>query len=404
MSELWVEMYQPRKLREIIGQSKAVQDITSWAESWKRGKPSKRVALFYGPAGTGKSAAAAALAREFGLDLIEMNASDQRTLSEVKRIAGTAASTGTLLEGAGGKKLIVLDEADNIHGTADRGGYRAVEELIGETRNPLVLIANDKDAIPWQIKASCLMVGFDRLTEDAIIKELERISRAEKIKVEPLVLRVIAETVRGDLRSAVNDFQTLAAGKKQLTMNDVVLYKRDQEIKVEEFITRLLQCTSAQEARMLSWQLDMPPEDTIAWIEENVPLMVTNPADRAKVYDAISRADIFLSRAKRGQAFKLWGYASDLMSAGVSMSAGEQIKPSKASFPSHIRRYSRTRAERAVRDAVARKIGARCHTSTKVARKDILPYLGVVFKHDKQAAAAIASELELTDGEVASLK
>ncbi|MDI6643300.1 MAG: AAA family ATPase, partial [Candidatus Hodarchaeaceae archaeon] len=134
MSELWVEKYQPRKLRDIVGQSKAVQEITSWAESWKRGKPSKPAVLLYGAAGTGKTAAAAALAREFGWDLIEMNASDQRTLAEVKRVAGTAATTGTLFGGASGRRLIVLDEADNIHGTADRGGYRALKELLEETR------------------------------------------------------------------------------------------------------------------------------------------------------------------------------------------------------------------------------------------------------------------------------
>ncbi len=404
MSELWAEKYQPRKLRDIVGQSKAVQDIARWAESWVRGKPSKPAALFYGAAGTGKSVAATALVREFDWDLIEMNASDQRTLAEVKRVAGTAATTGTLFAGASGKKLIVLDEADNIHGTADRGGYRAVEELIGETRNPLVLIANDKDAIPWQIRASCLMVGFGRLTEDTIAKELELISRAEKIEVDSLVIKVIAETARGDLRSAINDLQTLAAGKKRLTMKDVALYKRDQDTKVEDFIIKLLDATNAQEARTLLWALDLPPDDALAWIDENVPLMVTDPADRAKVYNAISRADIFLGRAKRGQAFKLWAYASDLMSAGVSVSKGEQIKLSKVSFPSHIRRYARTRAERAVRDAVARKVAGRCHTSTRVARRDILPYLRVVFKHDKQTAANIASELGLTEAEVGSLR
>lgn len=404
MYEPWVEKYKPRKLRDIVGQPKAVHDISRWVESWGRGKPSKPVALFYGPTGNGKSAAAAAIANEFGWDFIEMNASDQRTHSEIKRVAGTAATTGTLLMGASGKRLIVLDEADNIYGTQDRGGYRAIKELIEETHNPIILIANDKDEIPWEIKASCLMVNFGRLKEDEIVKELERISRAEKIDAEPLAIKVIAETVRGDLRSAVNDLQTLTTGKKKLTIKDVTLYRRDLKTKVEDFLKQLLEITNANEARTLLWSLDLTPEDALAWIDENIPLMVVDPMSRAKVYDAISRADIFLGRAKRGQAYKLWGYASDLMSAGVGLARGDRLKPSEIKFPSHIRRYARTRVERAVRDAVAKKVAARCHSSSRIARRDIMPYLRVLFKHDKQTAASIASELELTEAEVASLR
>ena len=387
-----------------MGQTKAILDITRWAEGWERGRPTKPIALFYGPAGTGKSAAAAALASDFGWDLIEMNASDQRTLAEVKRVAGTAATTGTLFGGTAAKRLIVLDEADNIYGTADRGGYSAIKEMIAETRNPIVLIANDKDAIPWEIKAACVMVGFDRLGENVIAKELERILRQERIEYEEIAVKVIAETARGDLRSAINDLQSLTTGKKRLTIKDVVLYRRDQETNVMDFLTKLLDVTSADEARKLLWSLDMPPDDLLAWIAENIPIVVADPAARVKVYEAISKADIFLGRAKRGQAYGMWSYASDLMSAGVGLRKGENIKPAKPRMPSHIRRYSRTRSNRAVRDSLAQKVAVHCHTSTRTARRDILPFLRIVFKHDRKAAAAIADELELSEPELSFLR
>lgn len=404
MSEPWVDKHKPRKLKDIVGQPKAIHDLLRWAEGWKKGKPYKRAALLYGPAGTGKSVATAALANEFGWDLIEMNASDKRTLSEIKRVAGAAASAGTLFAGAGGRRLIVLDEADNIHGTADRGGYKALKELLEEAQNPIVLIANDQFEIPWDIRMACAWINFGSLTADAIVKELQRICREEGIAADPRALTIITETAKGDMRSAITDLQTSATGKKRLGPEDLALYRRDRETSMRDFLAKLLSAENAKDVGTALWSLDMTPDDVLAWVDENVPKAVVDPARRAEVYDAISRADIFLGRARRGQAYGLWGYASDLMSAGVALSRGDKLKRVEFVSPSHIRHYARTRVERSVRDAVAKKIASRCHTSARVVRRDVMPYLGVVCKHDKEAADAIAGELELTDAESKFLK
>jgi replication factor C large subunit len=404
MSESWVDKYRPGKLKEVIGQSQALRVMLEWAESWKIGKPKKTTILIYGAAGVGKTVAAAALAREFGWDLIELNASDKRTLEVIQQVAGTAATTGTLFAGAGGKRLVVLDEADNVYGTADRGGYRAIEELIEETRNPVVLIANDQYAIPWKIRGACLAINFRRLTQDMVRGALERMCRAEGIEAEPLALKAIAEGAGGDLRSAINDLQTLAMGRKQLNMKDVVLHRRDREANIFDVLKQLVYTKRAKEARELLRALDQTPDDALAWINENIPRMLTNPADLARAYDAISRADIFLGRARRRQAYGLWGYAGDLMSAGVALSREGELKFVHFQPPSAGKYFGMTKAARAVRDGAAKKVAIRCHTSSRVARKHFLPYLHLIFKHDRKAASLIATELELSDAEVDYLK
>ena len=68
-----------------------------------------------GPQEIGKTSSAHALARDLAWEVIELNASDQRTASVIEKIAGSAASMNTFF---GEKRLIILDEADNIHGSA----------------------------------------------------------------------------------------------------------------------------------------------------------------------------------------------------------------------------------------------------------------------------------------------
>ena len=75
----WTEKYRPDTLKQVLGNGKAIEELRAWAASWEKGAPITGAVILYGPAGTGKTSAALALAREFDWDYIEMNASDART-------------------------------------------------------------------------------------------------------------------------------------------------------------------------------------------------------------------------------------------------------------------------------------------------------------------------------------
>src|SRR5213594_2902795 len=99
MKELWVEKYRPKSLDEVVGQEEIVERLKAYAKTGNLPH-----LLFAGPAGTGKTTCAIALARDmFGEDwrqnYFELNSSDERGIdtvrTKVKEIARLAPFGGT---------------------------------------------------------------------------------------------------------------------------------------------------------------------------------------------------------------------------------------------------------------------------------------------------------------------
>lgn len=399
MGESWTDKYRPKKLEDVAAQGRAIKETRKWAQEWEDGTPDKKALLYYGPPGTGKSATASALAKEMGWDKIELNASDKRTKKEIERIAGSAASMGSLT-GKKQKRLIILDEADNVHGTADRGGNKAISKLLKETQNPIILIGNDQYDIPGGIKRKTKKVNFRRLRKSSIAKVLRQIAKEEGIDAEEEVLQMLGDRANGDLRSAINDFQAISQGKDKVTEEDISTEKRDRKTDVFSVLGKLKKTRNAKEARETLLDFDQTPDDMIDWIEENLPKMMGNIPDLADAYEDLARADIFLGRVNRSQNYSLWKYASDLMSAGVATSRKGKAGGGRFGYPSYRKVYGRSKKKRGIRDSLAEKIKEEYHVSTGRAIKGFLPYLSTIFQNDDEAADKISKELELEEKEI----
>jgi len=72
--------YRPKKTDEIIGQDTAIKKLKNFVVDFKRQR--KNAAMIYGPSGIGKTISAHALANEFGLEILEVNASDVRNADQ----------------------------------------------------------------------------------------------------------------------------------------------------------------------------------------------------------------------------------------------------------------------------------------------------------------------------------
>jgi len=404
LTELWVEKYRPKKVSEVVGNKESIKAFLDWMKSWELGKPLKKAALLYGPAGVGKTSLVLAYAREHGYDVVEVNASDWRNEERMKAIVGESSLQATL-DGSV-KKIILVDEVDGIAGKEDAGGLSALRKIIDESRIPIAMVANN----PWNprlasIRERSLMLGFRRLKKLEIVKRLKEICAKEGIKASDKALKALAERSEGDLRSAINDLQAIASGRKTIGEKDVeALGERNRVREIFDALRIIFNTKSLRGARAALEGLEVDLDTIYTWLVDNAPLQIPDADDLADAFEALAKADLFLSKASREQKWKLTRYAIPLMTGGVALA--RRHKPEgfvKFEFPSKIRFMQKTKAERELRLSIASKIAEKLHLSTAKAMKEMLPYLSFIASRDERFAEAISKYFELTPAEISYL-
>jgi len=416
MHEQWTEKYRPKSLTDIVGNESSIRILKRWAESWQSGSPRYKAIVLRGEPGIGKTSAALALAADFGWDIVEMNASDNRNANSVRQVAGMGAVSQTfsgngdfMSSTQGRRKLIILDEADNLFGREDYGGAKAIVETIRESGQPIILIVNDYYELSRKasaLKSLADKVTFNRLDVRAIVAVLRRISQSEKVSVAPEILDKIADNAGGDLRAAINDLEMLVEGRLDTQIYDAgSLGKRNQVKELDRALGGMFAARTARDARDSTLDLDMTPDELEKWIEESIPSEFRNPTELTNAFDAISRADVYLGRTRITQHYALWAYAKEMMTSGVALTHRDapRLQAGEYRFPSHFIVMSRARGLRASRESIAGKLADHFHTSKRRASDAMLPYMCVLARNDRQLLVNLVTEVELDEGDVAYL-
>lgn len=228
--EVWTEKYRPKKLGEIVGHDNIIERLKSFVESGELPH-----LLFSGPAGTGKTASATAIARElFGKrwkdNLMELNASDKRGIdvirNEVKDFARTRAIGDVPF------KIILLDEADALTKEAQQALRRTMEDYTRTCR--FILDCNFSSKIIDPIQSRCAVFRFKPVADEAIKEYLNRIIKAEGLEVEDKAIEAICKIADGDVRKATNLLQSSASLGEKIKEKDVysiASYAQPKEMK-----------------------------------------------------------------------------------------------------------------------------------------------------------------------------
>ena len=319
----WVEKYAPKSLGDVLGNTKLKAQIESWAKEWVRGE-SQPPLLLVGPPGVGKTTMAHLVGDEYFSETIEVNASDKRSYDIIKRSVGESAQTQSLFQD--GKKLIIIDEVDGISGRDDRGGSRAINEIIKNAKQPVILMAND----PYSkniatIKRNATVLKFTKIRSNSLNAQLKRICQKEGIDYDPDTLVKLSKQSNGDLRSAITTLQAIVDDNKITQENLDVVSEKNIKQNVFDTLRTILKSKNPEHVKD-AMNTDGEPQFLIELLAENIPREYENVAEIARAYEMISLADVNLGRAFRTQDYTYWKYAFLFMGRGVADAKAETYK------------------------------------------------------------------------------
>jgi replication factor C large subunit len=348
----WAEKYRPEHLADIVGNTSAIRQMADWARTWtSRSKP----LLVYGKPGIGKTSSVYALARDMNWDVIELNASDQRTAAVIERIAGAGSTTASLTGSS--RKLIVMDEADNLQGTADRGGAKAIIECIKNARQPMILIANDLYGLAPDLRLRCEPVQFKAIPARSIAPRLKFICANEKIACSEAAVHEIAESAEGDLRSAVNMLYASAIGRTSLAGEQVHTSQKDERVSIFSLVTAVFGKATDEELMKTARDVDDTPEDIEQWVEGSVHTL-GDPNAVGMAYHALARADEYIGYTYRRQYHTLWRYATAVMLLGVADASGGKGLHTRILPPERWQKMSTAKKQKSIRASVLSRLAA----------------------------------------------
>lgn len=265
-SLLWTEKYRARNFMDLVGDDLTNRQVLRWLKRWdpivfpgvaksrsitrrlgaksetEEEKPHRKILMLTGPPGLGKTTLAHVCARQAGYEVMEINASDDRSRDVVKNRIRTSLGTENVKtvqqnKPQNGKQqkvarpvCVVVDEVDGVvtgSGASGEGGFiKALIDLItvGEKNasgqdaaaqhpgrkkkkgddfrqmRPLILICNDvyhPSLRPLRQSNLAEVIHVGKPTIDAVVTRLKTVFEKEGIPCEKDAARKLCEAAWG---------------------------------------------------------------------------------------------------------------------------------------------------------------------------------------------------------------
>jgi len=229
-TELWTEKYRPKSYSDFIGGSANIKNIQKWFQDFRDGKNTKKILLFVGDSGVGKTSMAYIAMREEGYQCVEYNSVNIPDNKSMKEIVTKSLGNANILELFNGKMTptgIIFDEIDNLSSgltefismvksddkqtsKPDKKSSAPVSRAGNIIQAPIICTCNNlasrglKGLLPF-----CEQIKFGTPNKFELEQLIQKITQAEGMDLEIDAYHIIIQKCQNDWRSLIGMLQGL---------------------------------------------------------------------------------------------------------------------------------------------------------------------------------------------------
>jgi len=208
---LWTELYRPKSVKDTILPDNMKSVFQSFVD--KKEVPNM---ILSGTSGVGKTSVAKAVLTELECEYLVINGSLNGNIDTLRNEIHNFASTVSLY---GGKKYIILDEADYLNANSTQPALRNFMEEFSKNCG-FILTCNFKNRIIQPLHSRCTVIDFNFNKNDKVklamcfMKRIEMILKNEGIEYERSVIAEIIQKYFPDFRRVLNELQRYSSSGK----------------------------------------------------------------------------------------------------------------------------------------------------------------------------------------------
>ncbi|XP_033340311.2 chromosome transmission fidelity protein 18 homolog isoform X1 [Megalopta genalis] len=264
-NELWVDKYRPRSYKELLSDESVNRQLLHWIKLWdkvvfnrnyvaykrktqhsmfrnkkftnennfeevdSKGFPIQRTVLLTGPPGLGKTTLAHLAAKHAGYNVVEINASDERSPDAFRQVLLSSTQMKAVMGREPRPNCLVLDEIDGapaasielllkfVQGKLVQKGRKDKEKgdkLSTACHRPVICICNDLYTPSLRpLRAAALIIPVPEVSPARLADRLMEVSRKEELEVNSDALLKLAEISGCDVRSCLGALQYMGGAK-----------------------------------------------------------------------------------------------------------------------------------------------------------------------------------------------